>query len=152
MKPTKVAILVVGSFLSGAGVTAQLASAWPWPDSMDAVAAAPKIHKVLFEDDHVRFLEVTIQPGETEPLHGHKYPSVFAYDAPQPKLLNYYEAEKTTTPVERTYTGAGELPAARTMGPQQVHRVTITDTFPQHFYRVEFKRMDGTAIMSKTKY
>ena len=33
-------------------------------DPLDAVAAAPKNHKVLYEDDHVRVLEVTVQPGE----------------------------------------------------------------------------------------
>ncbi|MGC3980383.1 MAG: hypothetical protein QM808_03900 [Steroidobacteraceae bacterium] len=152
MKTYQIALMVSGAFVCGAGVSAQMNAAWPWPDSLDAVTAAPKIHKVLFEDDHVRVLEVTIQPGETEPLHAHKYPSVFAYDAAQPKLQNYYEIEKTSTPVDRMYTGEGQLPASRTMGPQQAHRVTITDTFPQHFYRIEFKRMDGAAIMSKTKY
>jgi hypothetical protein len=38
---------------------------------MDAVAAAPGNHRVLLENDRVRVLEVTVNPGEREPLHAH---------------------------------------------------------------------------------
>jgi hypothetical protein len=47
-------------------------TAWPYAPAMDAPVAAPKNHIV-------RFLEVVIRPGETEYMHGHPYPSVFAY-------------------------------------------------------------------------
>jgi hypothetical protein len=36
---------------------------------LDAIVAAPKNYKVLYEDDHVRVLEVTVQPGEIENMH-----------------------------------------------------------------------------------
>ena len=36
---------------------------WTWPPSMDAVVAAPESHRVLFENDDVRALEVTIAAG-----------------------------------------------------------------------------------------
>ncbi len=42
----------------------------------DAAKVASKTHKTLFENDAVRVLEVTIQPGEREPLHDHPYKSV----------------------------------------------------------------------------
>jgi hypothetical protein len=48
---------------------------WPWPDSLDAVIAAPKYHKPLFENERVRLLEVRIPPGETTPVHTHRWPS-----------------------------------------------------------------------------
>ena len=48
---------------------------WPWPDSLDAVIAAPKYHKVLFENERVRVLEVRIPPGEITPVHTHRWPS-----------------------------------------------------------------------------
>jgi hypothetical protein len=88
------------SFIAGffAGAAVALAAAawaqsqarvvWHWPESMEAVRAAPKNHKVLFENDHVRLLEVRVQPGETENMHGHIWPSVFAFDAVQPKGTN----------------------------------------------------------------
>lgn len=46
-----------------------------WPDELDAVIAAPENHKILLENDHVRVLEVTLGPGELEPLHHHRWPS-----------------------------------------------------------------------------
>lgn len=47
---------------------------WPWPDSLDALVAAPKHHRLLFEDDRVRILEVRIGPGELVPVHTHRWP------------------------------------------------------------------------------
>lgn len=49
---------------------------WQWPDSLDAVKAAPDSHKVLFENDKIRILEVTVDPYGFEPMHTHRYPSV----------------------------------------------------------------------------
>jgi len=47
---------------------------------MDAVAAAPANHRVLLETDRVRVLDVTVEPGETEPTHAHRWPSVLHID------------------------------------------------------------------------
>jgi hypothetical protein len=41
------------------------AELWTWPDSLDAVEAAPASHRILFENDAVRVLETRIAPGET---------------------------------------------------------------------------------------
>ncbi len=46
-----------------------------WPAELDAVIAAPNNHKILLENDKVRVLEVTLLPGEKEPLHHHQWPS-----------------------------------------------------------------------------
>ena len=40
---------------------------WPWPDSLDALVAAPRHHKLLFENERVRVLEVRIPPGDLVP-------------------------------------------------------------------------------------
>ena len=47
-----------------------------WPDSLDALAAAPESHKLLFENDAVRVLETRIAPGDTTPVHTHRWPGV----------------------------------------------------------------------------
>jgi hypothetical protein len=52
------------------------ATAWSWPDSLDALAAAPESHRLLFENDVVRVLETRIAPGETTQLHTHRWPGV----------------------------------------------------------------------------
>jgi hypothetical protein len=49
-----------------------------FPDGYDAVQAAPKSHKVIFENAFVRVLEVTVPPpGTTIPMHHHRWPSFF---------------------------------------------------------------------------
>ena len=51
------------------------ADPWPWPDSLDAVIAAPQHHKLLFENERVRVLEVRIAPGELVAVHTHRWPA-----------------------------------------------------------------------------
>jgi hypothetical protein len=49
---------------------------WEWPDTLDAVAAAPAHHVVLLENEHVRVLEARVEAGDTAPLHTHRWPGV----------------------------------------------------------------------------
>jgi hypothetical protein len=49
---------------------------WTWPDSLDALIAAPAFHRLLLENDRVRVLDVRIPPGQLVPVHTHKWPSV----------------------------------------------------------------------------
>ena len=48
---------------------------WPWPDSLDAVRAAWEYHRILFENEQVRVLEVRIKPGQIVPVHTHRWPA-----------------------------------------------------------------------------
>lgn len=65
------------------------ASKWPWPRELDAVIAAPDSHRLLFENDRVRVLEVVIEPGAREPEHTHRWPSVMIVE--RPARIRYYE-------------------------------------------------------------
>ena len=47
----------------------------PWPGPLDSVKSAPETHKVIFENEHVRVLDVTIPPHSKEPVHTHCLPS-----------------------------------------------------------------------------
>jgi hypothetical protein len=49
---------------------------WPWPDSLDAIVAAPDHHTVVLENEQVRVLRTRILPGQTVPVHTHCWPSV----------------------------------------------------------------------------
>jgi hypothetical protein len=53
-----------------------------FPDGFDAVQAAPGSHKVIFENEFIRVLQVTLPPaGHAEPMHFHRWPSLFiGYD------------------------------------------------------------------------
>jgi hypothetical protein len=52
-------------------------NSWPWPDSLDAVIAAPKHHTLVLENDRVRVLDTHIPPGDTAPVHTHRWPGVY---------------------------------------------------------------------------
>ena len=49
---------------------------WSWPDRLDALVAAPANHFLIFENDRVRVLQTRIPPGQTVPLHTHRWPAV----------------------------------------------------------------------------
>jgi hypothetical protein len=51
-----------------------------WDSALDAVVAAPANHRVLFENDRVRVLEVNLAPDEEEPTHHHRWRSIFVLD------------------------------------------------------------------------
>lgn len=38
---------------------------------IDPVNIAPRIYRILFENSHVRVLEVNVEPGNKEPMHSH---------------------------------------------------------------------------------
>lgn len=49
---------------------------WEWSDALDALTAAPEHHRVLFENDEIRVLDTRIGPGDTVPVHTHRWPGV----------------------------------------------------------------------------
>ena len=60
-----------------------------WDPALDAVIAAPKHHKVLFENERLRVLEVTLEPKDEEPVHHHRWPSVFVFDQVQRPVYDF---------------------------------------------------------------
>lgn len=49
---------------------------WPWPESLDALQAAPANHELLLENDRVRVVHTRIRPGDTVPVHTHRWPCI----------------------------------------------------------------------------
>jgi hypothetical protein len=108
---------------------------WDWPPSMDAVVAAPESHRVLFENDEVRVLEVTIAAGHREPEHTHRQPSVMIVDGPA--RIRYYEGDVLTFSSPPGTAVAGTR--ASWMEPEGPHSVENVDTRPYHAIRVELQ-------------
>jgi hypothetical protein len=50
---------------------------WSWPDSLDALVAAPDHHTLLMENEQVRVLATRIPAGDITPIHTHRWPSVY---------------------------------------------------------------------------
>ncbi|MBZ5654937.1 MAG: hypothetical protein LAO56_06615 [Acidobacteriia bacterium] len=53
-----------------------LQQSWPWPDSLDALRAAPAYHELFLENDRVRVIHTHIPAGEVVPLHTHRWRGV----------------------------------------------------------------------------
>src|SRR6266540_2835693 len=51
-------------------------TAWPWSEALDALQAAPRHHRVLFENDRVRVLATRGASGDQVPVHTHCWPAV----------------------------------------------------------------------------
>jgi mannose-6-phosphate isomerase-like protein (cupin superfamily) len=47
-----------------------------WPPELDALVAAPKHHVLMLENERVRVLNTTINPGERTPVHTHRWAAV----------------------------------------------------------------------------
>jgi hypothetical protein len=140
-------------FLAGAWAQGKATgTAVQWPDSLEALVAAPQTHKRLFENADLRLLEVVIQPGETEPLHGHRWPLVYAFTSPTPAFsMNYPDGRKVDYP--RDYVNDDwQKPQCLTTGDTTPHSATNTDSFPTHTFVLEFKHMAGRSIMSMKQY
>jgi quercetin dioxygenase-like cupin family protein len=108
-----------------------------WPDALDATVAAPQNHKVVLENERVRVLEVTVQPGEREPVHGHKWPSVMYVMAED--LIRDYDSEGKLLYDSRTDKARMKTPYTIWMPPQAPHSVENLSKTPLRLLRVELK-------------
>ncbi len=94
-----------------------------WPPHLEALIAAPANHRLLHEDDEVRVLEVTVQPGERENLHHHRWPSIMVVLA-RPDYRNF-DAGGNEIPPSGGTPSSPVLPRAIRLPPQprrQKHR------------------------------
>jgi mannose-6-phosphate isomerase-like protein (cupin superfamily) len=123
------------------------------------VLAAPDDYQMLYEDGHVRLLEVTVRPGETTPTHGHPYASVLAFDTvPDPREIVDTKLDPNS-PLNGQGAGHGpapsvfnmSVPTCTTVGPQAPHSILNKGDVPLHYYRIEFKRVDGDGLRSHWK-
>jgi predicted metal-dependent enzyme (double-stranded beta helix superfamily) len=107
-----------------------------WDPSLDSLAAAPANHRLLYEDESIRVLSVSIAPGQTEPPHHHRWPSVFVIDSFGKKMRDFdSDGREIPLPLPEKF----ELPLTVNMPPQPVHYVRNEDTVGFHGTRIEFK-------------
>ena len=123
---------------------------WRWADSLDAVKAAPHSHKVLFENDKIRILEVTLEPYAFEPMHTHRFPSVmFGSDKDTSQFdVVYYPFGYDTTQqvyfakdsIKQHQGGQSNEPnVGNFMKPEGPHRVKNLSNVRIDVFRVELK-------------
>ena len=114
-----------------------------WDPVLDAVVAAPANHKILFENDRLRVLEVTLEPNEEEPTHHHRWPSIFVFDQVQGPVYDL-APDGTMLPPNRdviqaiqAWDGRGCLVVR--MAPQPAGRVQNASGKTIHGFRIEMK-------------
>jgi hypothetical protein len=143
---TGVALLVgvaigwlVTSMWSPAGQMSRPATAakCSWPESLDAVAAAPMNHRVVLENERVRVLDVTVAPGEREPLHAHCRQSVMYLM--QEGIYRDYGADGSLIEAVDTAPPASRFPMTLWLEPQAPHAVHNLDARPTRLLRIELK-------------
>jgi len=108
-----------------------------WDPSLDGVLAAPENHAILYEDNEIRVISVSIPPGAIEKPHHHRLPSIFVVDR-LVKLRDFNGAtgEEIALPIPKDV----EFPVTLKFLPQPLHYVENLDTRPFHATRIEFKK------------
>ena len=106
-----------------------------WDPKLDALIAAPDNHRLLYEDDLIRVLSVSVAPGTVEPVHHHRWPSVFVID----RLVKLRDFDGTGREIPLPIPDQFELPLTVRMIPQPLHYVCNEDITPFHGTRIEFK-------------
>jgi len=109
---------------------------WPWPQTMDALVAAPASHRVLLENDRVRVLEVVIEPRTREPEHTHQAASVMIVD--EPARIRYYQGDALQYESQARFESPPGV-RVRWMEPEGPHSVQNIDERRYHAIRVELK-------------
>jgi hypothetical protein len=117
--------------------SAPAAKGCPWPASLDAPAAAPENHKVLFENERVRVLDVTVGVGGREKLHAHCWPSIL-YVTFRGKLREWGADGKVIREVKET-PPATAFPLTQWLEASPPHSIENLDSQPIHLVRIELK-------------
>ena len=127
--------------------TTKTDSAWPYAAHYDEVKAAGEVYHVRYEDQHIRLVEVAGFPGVHTAMHGDPYPAIIAIDAPMPKLENTVLDPKSPLNGQSSQQAPPpkglEYPIGRSEAPMAPHSFTNADNFPLHYFKIEFKRIDG---------
>lgn len=116
---------------------------WTWPDSLDAVKAAPQNHTVVYEDSTVRVLQVLLGGHKEEPVHTHQWKSIMWITKPAvPCLIYQYNLDKNqkfvatdSLTIPHMETDIGQL--IEPEGPTGIKNLGKEDGIA---YRIEFKK------------
>ncbi|MBZ5645417.1 MAG: hypothetical protein LAO19_21870 [Acidobacteriia bacterium] len=113
------------------------APVWPWPDELDAMIAAASFHRNLFENEHVRYLEVIIHPGEFVPVHTHRWPSVVYVQSTSDFIRR--DGQGRVLFDSRKIGSLPKTPAIEWLGPLPPHSVENVGASDVHLLTVELK-------------
>jgi hypothetical protein len=100
-----------------------------WDPALDGVLASPENHTVLYEDEAIRVISVSIAPGAIEKPHHHCLPAVFVVDRlVSVRDFNGATGEEIPLPIPKD----APLPITAKFLPQPLHYVENRDKRPFH--------------------
>jgi hypothetical protein len=109
-----------------------------WPESLDALIAAPEHHSLVFENDEARILDTRIGPGETVPLHTHRWPAALYFFASDHVVQRDSDGNVL---FDTRITGALVAPGGAVwVGTLPPHTVENVGESEIHFLNLELKR------------
>lgn len=118
-------------------MTTDADEAWVWPDALDGPIAAPDHHITIFENDHVRVLDITIRAGDTAPLHTHRRPTIlYALSGSQ---FVRRDATGAVLVDSRLAEPPFEMPPVQWAGPTPAHTLENPGPDDLHMIGVELK-------------
>lgn len=123
--------------------TSSSSAKWVWPDSLDAMRAAPENHKLVYEDNDVRVLAVMLNGNKSEPIHTHKWKSIMWIAKPiVPCKIDNYQKGDNGRLVKSDSVLIKEMPInlGQLIGPEGPTSITNLGSDSGVAYRVEFKR------------
>lgn len=106
----------------------------PWPDSLEAIIAAPKYHRILLENERVRVLDVCIPQDHTVPVHTHRWPAVLVVisagdfvrrDANGDVLFDTRTAEASASPLSPTWSEPFPPHSVENVGDSEIRVISI---------------------------
>lgn len=118
---------------------------WPWSVKLDAVVTASKNHKIVYEDNNVRILQVICPPGNEEPIHTHQYKSTMWFTQSAHFIYYTYVTNSNNQLVKKDSVEVKGFPPETLNKGQMVDREAphsikniSNDTFIA--YRIEYKK------------
>ena len=104
---------------------------WPWPDGLDAVVAAPKHHRLVFENDRVRVLDTVIPAGDTVPVHTHRWPAVY-YTIQSGEFIRrdgegslLFDSRTATARASASFVDCLPPHSVENVGPSEIHLISV---------------------------
>jgi len=137
-------VAAVCTAIFGTRATAQDAGGTPgrkscqWPAALDAPTASPENHRIVFENERVRVLDVIVAVGGREALHAHCWPSVL-YVTFRGKLREWGADGKLIREVKETPPPTA-FPLTQWLDASPPHSIENLDTQPIHLLRIELKQ------------
>jgi hypothetical protein len=122
--------------------------------SYAATPTAGAAETILFEDAHIRFVQVIDEPG----VNHHPaipFPSVVFADAPSPALheapVDAQKSKSETRSITSRPGNKNPAPVCHVQSAVGARTVTVDGALPLRHYRIDYKRVDGTGYPAHWK-